>query len=243
MDHPQFSISLLKGTIDYQEYKVIENRVIPWNDHQVPYNVIRGDATVILGSTSGVPVVEDGYTRFYNSRSGERQMLFYHPSIKYKRYLNDLPLLDRMQDDQYIEMGLSFNKGYTLTQVEQMLPQSMHTTWYWADSYSKNDIRLLSTFRQPIIADELYGFQAYLEPNIKERTTEEWFIKKVQDVADCTNSYYSEQATHVLAAVKSHQKSGMIIGVVVTGTKDQLKALQQLPFIKAATLGATVDMY
>ncbi|USB32981.1 anti sigma factor C-terminal domain-containing protein [Paenibacillus sp. YPG26] len=62
-------------------------------------------------------------------------------------------------------------------------------------------------------------------------------------VIDSNNDYYPEKAAHVLAAVKSHQQSGMITGVVVTGTKDQLKSLGQLPFIKAATLGATVDMY
>ncbi|MNY59098.1 hypothetical protein D3C86_1955070 [compost metagenome] len=97
---------------------------------------------------------------------------------------------------------------------------------------------------EPERAEELHGFQAYRERMDHTLVnTEEKFMMDIQAVMDCSNAYYSKQAARVLAAVKSHQQSGMIIGVVVTGTKDQLKALQQLPFIKAATLGATVDMY
>ncbi|MNT05423.1 hypothetical protein D3C72_1400420 [compost metagenome] len=245
VDHPQFHYSLLGGTLEYQEFKIIENRVIPWDDHSLKYNVFQGEATVLLGSSMGVQVKEDGQDRYYNDRSGERQMLFYHPAMRYDHYLNDLPLLNKMRDDQYIEMGLSFNKGYTLSQVEQMLPQGTHATWYWADSYNEDDLKHLKFKAEPERAEELHGFQAYSErlSDSTERTTEDQFLKDIQTVIDSSNAYYSKQATHVLAAVKSHQQSGMIIGVVVTGTKDQLKALQQLPFIKAATLGATVDMY
>lgn len=244
VDRPQFHYSLLGGTLEYQEFKIIENRVIPWDDHSLKYNVIEGDATVLLGSSSGVPVMENGQERFFNDRSGERQMLFYHPAMRYDHYFNELPILNKMRDDQYIEMGLSFDKGYTLSQVDQMLPQGVHASWYWADSYDKDDFKLLKFKAQPERAEELYGFQAYMEPgDYTRRTTEEKFLMDIQTVIDSDNDYYSEKATHALAAVKSHQQSGMIIGVVVTGTRDQLKSLQKLPFIKAATLGATVDMY
>ncbi|WP_068620853.1 anti sigma factor C-terminal domain-containing protein [Paenibacillus tuaregi] len=241
MDKPQFHFSLLRGTLEYQEFKMIENRVIPWDDHKVPFDIIRGEGEVLHGSSMGVQVNDGGDARFYNDRSGERQMLFYHPSVKYSSYLNDLPLLNRMRDDQYIEMGLSFDKGYTLSQVDRMLPQGIHATWYWADSYSRDTLK---NGAEPLRAEELYGFQAYTERlSDSNRTTEEQFINNLEAVAKCTNSYYAENAGRALAAVKSHQQSGMIIGVVVTGTKDQLKTLQQLPFIKAATLGATVDIY
>ncbi|RUT33406.1 hypothetical protein EJP77_07085 [Paenibacillus zeisoli] len=245
IDGPQFRYGLLGGTIEFQKFKMIENRVIPWNDYFLKYNGFQGEATVLPGRTTGiVQVKENGKDRYYNDRSGEREMLFYHPAMKYDHYFNDLPLLNKMSDDQYIEMGLSFNKGYTLSQVEQMLPQGVHATWYWADSYNEEDLKHLKFKAEPERAEELHGFQSYLERlEDTRRTTEAQFMKMVQDVAECTNSYYAEQAAHVLAAVKSHQQSGMIIGVVVTGTRDQLKSLQKLPFIKAATLGATVDMY
>lgn len=244
MDHPQFRFSLLGGTVEFQEFKIIENQVIPWDDHRLKYDIIRKEATVLLGSSMGVQVEENGQTRFFNDRSGERQMQFYHPSITYNSYINDLQLLDKMRNDQYIEMSLSFDKGYTLSDVDNLLPSGTHSTWYWADSYNQSDLENLKSSNKPERAEQLYGFQAYtdrLTPTV--RTTEDQFMNYIQIVINSNNSYYSKQAEKVLAAVKSHQQSGMIIGVVVTGTRDQLKQLQGLPFIKAATLGATVDMY
>ncbi|NUU62906.1 anti sigma factor C-terminal domain-containing protein [Paenibacillus agri] len=112
------------------------------------------------------------------------------------------------------------------------------------NSYDRSDIAHLEMVNGPERSDQIYGFQAFtdrLAPKVK--TTEEQFIHNIQTVIDSSNSYYSKQATKVLSAVKDHQQEGMIIGMVVTGTRGQLKKLEGLPFIKAATLGATVDMY
>lgn len=77
-----------------------------------------------------------------------------------------------------------------------------------------------------------------LSPTYKEQ-----FMQDVLSVASSKNIYYSEPAQKAYQAVKENQKTGLIIGIVVTGTRDQLKLLQGLPFIRAATLGATVDKY
>ncbi|MHA2961183.1 anti sigma factor C-terminal domain-containing protein [Priestia megaterium] len=41
--------------------------------------------------------------------------------------------------------------------------------------------------------------------------------------------------------LKNRQKNGLIIGVVVTGTKEELLSLRNEPYVKAASLGAVVD--
>jgi len=242
---PQFRYEFLGGTLSYKTYKVIENRVIPWGDHHYSFHVFNGQATPLIGGGRGVQVNEGNQLkRFYNESNGEREMLFFHPSVSFKQAIDDLSLLDQMNDDSYWEIGISFDKGYTLEQVNQMMPKNVHTTWYWADSFLGSDLEILKELQEPLRADSLYGFQAYrdrLNPVLK--TTEEQFMQDVLSIASSKNIYYSEPAQKAYQAVKENQKTGLIIGVVVTGTRDQLKSLQGLPFIRAATLGATVDKY
>lgn len=242
---PQFRYEFLGGTLSYKTYKVIENRVIPWGDHHYSFHIFNGQATPLIGGGRGVQVNEgDQLKRFYNVSNGEREMLFFHPSVSFKQSINDLTLLDQMNDDTFLEFGLSFDKGYTLDQVNQMMPKNIHSTWYWANSFLESDLEILKELQEPLRADSLYGFQAYrdrLNPTLK--TTEERFMQDVHNVASSNNIYYSGPAQMAYEAVKANQKTGLIIGVVVTGTRDQLKSLQGLPFIRAATLGATVDKY
>ncbi|MBP2001901.1 hypothetical protein J2Z69_002957 [Paenibacillus shirakamiensis] len=243
MDKPQIHKGLLRGSVTFQEYKVIENRVIPWDDHDLQYNLLFSrKAEILSGSSAEVRIEEEGQTRFMNDKSGERQMLFYHPSLKYKNYMQDLTLLNQIHEDSYIEMGISLDKGYTLQEVDHMLPSGVHPTWYWVDSYNSGDLELMKN--NPLRAEELYGFQDYSDRLSKgTRNTEATFLKDVQNVMKCSNVYYATQATKVYQAAQSHQQRGMIIGLVVTGTRDQLTQLQRIPTIKAAALGATVDKY
>ncbi|MGG1664256.1 anti sigma factor C-terminal domain-containing protein [Brevibacillus sp. NRS-1366] len=242
---PTFQYGFLGGTLNYKTFKVIENRVIPWDDPRFEFNVFKGQATRLVGGGSGIQVIEeDQLSRFYNESNGKREMLFYHPSLPFQQYVNDVALLDQVNDDKYIEMGLSFDKGYTLDQVNEMLPKTVHPTWYWANSFLSHDLEILKEVQEPLRAASIYGFHAYrdrLNPLMK--TTEEQFFQDVQRVASSKNIHYSEPAQKVYQAIAENQKKGLIIGVVVTGTKDQLKSLKGLPFIKAATLGATVDKF
>lgn len=244
LGNEEFQYGFFGGTLNYQEYKVIENRVIPWGEHTLEYNVFEGQANPLVGTSSSVQVTEHGQSRYYNYSSGEREMLFYHPSISYQSYINDVKLLQQIKEDQYIEMGISFDKGYTLKQINQLLPKRVNTTWYWANGYTKSDLAVLKNTNQPIQANQVYGFHTYperLEPVMK--TTEEDFIHNIEIVSNSKNVHYNEQGKKVLDAVKAHQKEGMIIGAVVTGTKEELAVLEGLPFIKATTLGAIIAKY
>ena len=242
---PQFRYEFLGGTLSYHTYKVIENRVIPWGDHHYSFHIFNGQATPLMGGGRGVQVNEgDQLKRFYNESSGEREMMFFHPSVSFKQSIDDLSLLDQMNDDAYLEFALSFDKGYTLDQVNEMMPQNVHSTWYWANSFLEGDLEMLKELQEPLRADSLYGFQAYRDRlNPVQKTTEEQFMQDVLSVASSKNIYYSDPAQKAYEAIKENQKTGMIIGIVVTGTRDQLKSLQGLPFIRAASLGATVDKY
>lgn len=221
-------IGLFKGTIKKEVFKVIEDKIIPWQKQDVHYG-LRGFQSTSFSSYS--TNVND--TTKVNIHSGEREMLFYVPQYTYKTYANDLSIIDEFPNDKYIELAVSFDKGYSLSEAKKMLPQSIHQTWYWVNSYPmKTQVR-----EEPEFGQWLYGIsqpsselgKALSTPKIK---TESDFLNHIKKVNK--NDYQF---------LKQQQEKGLIIGVVVTGTKENLLSLQGQPYVKASSIGAVVEKY
>ena len=141
-------IGLLKGTIKKEVFKIIEDKIIPWQKQDVHFG-LRGFQSTSFSSYS--TTVNE--TTKINIPSGEREMLFYVPQYKYKTYANDLETLNEYPSDKYLELAISFDKGYTLSQVKEMLPDSINQTWYWINNYPiKSEERT-----QPESGQRLYG--------------------------------------------------------------------------------------
>ena len=80
------------------------------------------------------------YDRTFNSSNGQREMMFYIPEINYnEKILNDLPSLSEMDPGKLVEMGISFDKSYSLEEVKSMLPEGLKQVWYWVDTYNNKD--------------------------------------------------------------------------------------------------------
>ncbi|MFY0544760.1 hypothetical protein [Brevibacillus sp. H7] len=77
----------LSGTLTYQTYKVIEGVPVVWDEETVEFNVFGGFSRRI-GRYSPIQLVGQdmkgfSYGRSYSYQTGERSLLFYHPSVKY----------------------------------------------------------------------------------------------------------------------------------------------------------------
>lgn len=218
----------LKGTVKRKVYKVIEDKIIPWDTEDVHYD-FHGYYSTSFSSYS--TIVND--TTVVNIPSGEKEMMFYVPQYTYKSYLDDLSKLNDYPADKYMELAISFDKSYSLEEVKKMLPQSVHPTWFWVNEYDKKATKR----SEPEYGRGLHGiYQATSAlgksdsyPNIK---TEDDFLNKLKKY----NNYdYKE--------LKKRQKDGLIIGVVVTGTKEDLLSLKGKSYVKASSIGAVVDKY
>jgi hypothetical protein len=219
----------LKGTIKRDVFKVVEDKIIPWETQEAHFGLNGGAHFGFRGFKWGYK-----FTSF-SSYSTKKEMLFYVPQYRYKTYANDLSELKDYPNDKYIELGISFNKGYSLNEVKRMLPKSVHQMWYWVNDYSnKADER-----NEPESGNWLFGIydptlkvaQRISYPKIKSESD---FLERLKKF-DKSKSYYK--------LVKSRQKEGFIIGVVITGTKDALLELKDQPYIKASSIGAVVDKY
>ncbi|MFE4030346.1 anti sigma factor C-terminal domain-containing protein [Priestia sp. YIM B13551] len=222
------STGILKGTIKSEVFKVIEDKVIPWGTEEITYD-LNGNFNASFSTHS--TIVND--TTMYHIPNGQREMLFYVPKYKYKVYANDFKMIKDYPNDKYIEMAISFNKNYTLKEVQRMLPTSAHQTWYWVDNYAKS-----TGYRgEPESGRWLLGISKP-SPQLGVKLTS----NKVKTEADFLNELQKTDPGEV-KSLKNRQKNGLIIGVVVTGTKEELLSLRNKPYVKAASLGAVVDKY
>ncbi len=222
------SIGVLKGTIKSEVFKVIKNKVIPWDTEEITYDLLGNlNASFSMSST----IVNE--TTVYHIPNGQREMLFYVPKYKYKLYANDFDMIKKYPNDKYMEMAISLNKNYTLKEVQKMLPTSTHQTWYWVDNYGKS-----TGYRNnPENGRWLLGISKP-SPQLGAKLT----TTKIKTEADFLNELQKTDPGEV-KNLKNRQKNGLIIGVVVTGTKEELLSLKNKPYVKAASLGAVVDKY
>jgi hypothetical protein len=200
-----------------------------------------------------------GYRRY--NEFGQRVMIFFYPFLKYEndRYLNDLNLLDDIGSDKYLEMALSFDKEYTLEEVENMLPEDTRVTWYWVDDLNEDEKELL---KHPLeeriemgpsvyfssVRSEYTAYGMDLCDNYGEEIPDpvEWFIYNIISYKDEFGKGYDFKRIYNNLAGddgKLTEDDIKILGAVVTGDPESLKPLVGLPFIKASSLGVVTDKY
>lgn len=252
---------------DYTTYKIIEGKVV--------YTGIIEESYIFpfLGMiTTGSPPILDynfedfnieyfGYRRY--NELGQRVMVFFYPFGKYynNEYMNDLGLLDDIGNDKYIEMALSFNREYTIEEVEKMLPKDITVTWYWIDDLSENEKEMLKLTQEereemepPIILQVVrseytaYGIKLYNNSGkeIPDPVAVELFINSIVNGRnEYTKGNEFDRIYNNISGDDSKltQDDIRILGAVVTGNSESLKALIGLPFIKASSLGVVIDKY
>ncbi|MEH7484959.1 anti sigma factor C-terminal domain-containing protein [Neobacillus drentensis] len=250
----QQNFGLFNGSLDYHTYKVIEGKPVIWNNETFEFNII-GNFSRFPGNYSAIQinnaVVQKEKLSFYipyNSQTGQRDMLFYHPEIDYGKYINDLPLLEEMNNHKLVEMGISFDQSYSLEVVKKMLPSNVHPVWFWVDTYSEKELdkieKIYGEDKMPESAEMLYGFGPGIENN---NVTEKEFLSSIESGLSVKGKYYNEYK-RIYDNLRSNKKKPVksdvkIIGVVVTGTAEALKSLKEQKYIKATTIGVVTDKY
>lgn len=255
----------LSGVMELQTYKIVDDVPIPWKNRWLNYNAWWFPFTTGAYGGSNNLTVEDPrmkqegyeYYRGYNSYNGQRELAFYIPGVDYGgRILNDLPELDKMNEDKRVELAISFDKDYSFEEVKGLLPAGAKPVWYWVDTYderegfnfkpypNENDPAKMN-YPTPMNANYgVYGFG--VQPDWDQAKPED-FIGTVQVGVDKKDNYHSEyqRIFNYLKKDKPAPEAGdvRILGVVVTGTADGLKSLKDPTYVRGAVLGAVVDKY
>jgi len=125
-----------------------------------------------------------------------------------------------------------------------LVPEGITLNWYWVDTLDKNDKDNLS--KSILEEDEVYGIKALDNQGKEMKKPEESFINSIMRGNLNKDTHYRyESLFKVLSRGKSEitKEDLGIIGVVVSGDVETLKALKNLNYIKAATIGAVADKY
>lgn len=247
----QFDYGFLHGTLDYRTYKLVEGVPVIWGEETYEFSSW-GSFSRPPGDYSDLqlpdPVMKEKgfkYERPFNRYNGEREMMFYLPLMKYENYLNELPKLNEMDEQKLVELGISLDTNYTVKQIESMLPNGVHPVWYWVDTYSTLKPYTEDQMPEGTIperASSVYGFGIHPKDN---DVSEKNFIEELEDGIK-TNGKYQHEFERIYDYLRRDKEKPdtsdvRILGVVVTGTADSLKALQEQKYVKAAVLGAIVD--
>ncbi len=239
---------IMVGEMNYVRYRFLGDKPITDGNYKESYtympliNDTYSNMENYLWNSYGESKEDIEQMRRYN-KSGKRVMKFYHPSIKYEKYINDLEKLDDIGSDKVMEISLSFDKEYTMAQIQEILPKNLTLNWYWVNTINEDDMDVSSK----LIFEEydVYGIKALDEQGHEIINPENKFIKAIKDGKKKNYSETYEKLFDTLSNGKGeiNIEDLKIIGVVVSGDVEKLKDLKDERYIKAATIGAVADLY
>lgn len=186
---------------------------------------------------------------------GNRVMAFYHPLVQYDNYSNDLSNMDEIGSDKNIEMALSFDKQYTLQEIENILPKDVSINWLWVDTFKGDHLKALEKYdngisqteAQVLSENQVIGFSTIDKTGkVKENPIED-FIEDINFGLTKGGKYKNEIKgiyESLLGDGEGIDKSNIkIIGAVVVSDKEGLNTLKDMNIIKASSFGVMSDKY
>ncbi|AFS78912.1 hypothetical protein Curi_c19070 [Gottschalkia acidurici 9a] len=239
---------------EYKTFKLINGKRVYTGSDGIKFDLlgkkyIQADGRLI--SSTEMTAEDLNFLPRYNYL-GQKLMAFYYPYVDYEdRYSNDLNLLDDIESSKYIELALSFDKQYTIDQVNDMIPSDINLTWYWIDAVDdkskenqkryvnkQEDGQLVEQFPDLCYEDQAYGIKTINEYGEKLKNPEQRFIEALKQ--------HDKSQIYDIIAGKDNEVTKddiKVQGIVVTGNSENLKLLKNMSFIKASSLGIVVDKY
>lgn len=264
----QFDDRFFVGELEFTKYKFVGDNVFYDGESKMSYHY--GNIPFVNGMYGN-----NGDYLFYNeaesqqglyeaqsyNKIGRRIMKFYLPSIEYANYINDLSMLNNINEDKNVELSLSFDKEYTIDEVNSMLPNNITLNWLWVDTYNEKRIEYMRSHEETIDNDtikksspnvilneyDVYGIKTINSSGEKIKNPESIFIDTICNerlVDEENTSVYEELFEKLNKDNRTINKSDIkIIGVVVSGDVVSLNQLSGKKFIKASTFGAITNKY
>lgn len=197
--------------------------------------------------------INDNIDKRYSSVYGMRSLYFLYPYVHYGKYIhqfqseenkmfeideeqkiNDFHFLNEIEDNKIVEMALSFDKEYIYEDINKMIDNKL-ITFYWVDNNSEEEKQ--QVIQSPVPAFEVIGIKStsssgefvYGPNNIREI-----FKETVRKLKEIGQTQYVENI---------NENNFKISGIIVVGSPEELKKIQNNPMIKHAILGTVVDKY
>lgn len=244
-----YNYSPISATAKTKLVKKVGGVPIPWGEQEKVFTILGTSRLITTDGPSGSGSIEDERIPLFYQ--GERVIEFYHPEVNYKQTFDDRVLLNQIDDNSVVEMAFSFNKGYSIEEVNKVFKDQL--AWYWVDTFSKDDIKEHNELNEDenfprghtISGFEAYGFQYNNHP----KTEPAFNFISILEMIKSDGGNHQKEAIEIYnnitnkGKIKLEPENLKIIGVVVTGKPSDLKKYNDNSMINGATLGATTDQY
>lgn len=149
---------------------------------------------------------------------------FYHPATNYEKIIREFDALEKMPNDDLVEMAVSFKKPLTLDEIKATIPGDLNLMWGAVSVFADKDYE-----KNPYLSERLVG-----NPYLDNSSGEKEFIKELERLSDIP-SYHSDNLKRTVRYLK--ENGIKYYGVVVVGSSDTLVKLSSNQIITGAVLG------
>jgi hypothetical protein len=246
-----YNYDLFSVTVDERTYKKVGDRSILWDTEMKKIPLFGRIETLRQGSgmVSFTSLDKEAHRHIrYNNLNNERKIDFYYPGLSYDYLPHELDIAADLDENKLIEVAISFDKPMTLTDVSKQLGNE-NVDWLWVDTSTKAQ---MSRMEKELDSDHVktkggggaFGFDINPKGSYSSQY-EEFFMRTLKELKKI--GFRKSLVNEVLKGIEENTRSteGKIQynGAVVTGTAEELKRFQDLTFIRASVLGATIDKY
>ncbi|MCF6095768.1 anti-sigma factor [Thermovorax subterraneus] len=149
---------------------------------------------------------------------------FYHPAIKQEKIIREFDVLEKIPNDNLVEMAVSFKKPLTLDEIKAAIPGNLKLMWGAVSVFEDKEYE-----KNSYLSDRLVG-----NPYLGSPDGEEKFIKELERLSNIP-SYHSKNLKRTLEYLKENDIK--YYGAVVVGSPKDLIKLSSNELITGAVLG------
>lgn len=234
------SASHLKGTYQANLIKDIDGIPVKYEEIEANFSVMNWQHDLLADVVLPSSVEQDRTEMAYSYKSHQKAALFFNPKARYnpediiRKPAQEFPYLADMKG-QLVEVAISFDKQYTLAELEEKLPKNLKINWYWIGSVSD-----LNTSNQAV--RHLFGWtprKQWLEPSYEEFYS---LLEGFSQSEEAKEMGQEELAEDVKAHLASDGKlrKATFGGVILTGKAENFAGLEDQDWIFASSIGAAI---
>lgn len=235
--------SLLGGSGNYKVAKKVGGRIVILEDRTTTFGLSGYFMYSRTSGHSGNYKTNEWPTSFYNN--GYKKLNFYHPETEYEKLQNDLANIEKVPDGKVIEMAISFDKPYSVLELDVILSNMSPAkpNWIWLDE-GMNGVYYPEEYKEDYstIVSENNAIGVPIRDIYMDRQSYEYaYNELVENLGKSYDSDHQNLYNKIRSEGKTKVEDAKALGVIVQGTKEELKQLIGNPKIRATSFGIIID--
>lgn len=237
------TFGFLGGRSNYTISRTVGNKTVALEDRVQLFGLL--PPLIMTRGQDGGHVAGEWPSTYWEN--GYNKMIFFHPQIAYKEYKNDLKNLNQIGNDKLIEVGLSLDKPYTISEVSNILPK-VNISWYWIDAFTKDYMDRYEQEAKEYDAkaafiSEFDALGVDITPSMGVKSFDSNYNSFVYNLKTSENQKFIDIFNKLNSKRYTDPSKVPILGAIAYGTKDQLESLIENPHIKASSFGVITEKY